>query len=211
LIDAMIESAFHSMSERVRGVIERLEAFMKTVDDALALPRASAAFAHTLTLVNRARTAVEIGTSYGYSGLWIASALSPGGKLITIDHDQRKADAARRNFDDAGLSKVGDVRVGAAIDVLREFDGPIDLVLNDADKENCVEYVKILVPKLSDRAVVLTDNTQTHAEKLAGFITWIRTQPGFVSTGVPIGSGMELSVYCRSSQTAWSGSRYCVL
>lgn len=196
----MIESYYPTIDERVRGVIERLESFMAGVDDALALPREAAAFVHALTLSLRTRVALEIGTSYGYSGLWIASAVRyRGGRLITIDHDERKTAAAQRNFEAAGLSDAVDCQTGAALELLGRINDPIDFVLNDADKEHCIEYVQILTPKLSDRAVVLTDNTRTHPEALAPFLEWMRTRGEFVSTEIPIGNGMEMSVHCRPS------------
>jgi predicted O-methyltransferase YrrM len=67
-------------------------------------------------------------------------------------------------------------------------------VLNDADKENCIRYVELLADKLSERAVVLTDNTLTHPQQLADFTTWIREHSEFCSAHVPIGNGMEMSV-----------------
>jgi predicted O-methyltransferase YrrM len=74
------------------------------------------------------------------------------------------------------------------------LDGPFDVVLNDADKVHCRRYVEMLTDKLSERAVILTDNTLTHAAELAEFLAWIRAHPGFFSAHVPIGNGMEMSV-----------------
>jgi predicted O-methyltransferase YrrM len=183
------------MVERVAKQIETLEAFMAGVEDALALPRESAELVHALVLGTGAKQAVEIGTSYGYSGLWIAWALAQnGGRLITIDNDVRKSTAARTNFAKAGLGSYVDVRTGDAAEILPALDSPIDFVLNDADKENCRLYVELLVNKLADRAVVVTDNINTHAEELAGFMSWIRQHESFFSTPVAVGSGMELSV-----------------
>ena len=180
--------------------IERLERFMGTVTDANPVPREAGVFMHALILATGAKRAVEIGTSYGYSGLWIASALAEnGGRLTTIDHDPRKTESARVTFESAGLDSCIALRTGRALEVLRTVDGPIDFVLNDADKENCIKYVDQLAEKLSDRAVVLTDNTLTHPEQLADFLAWIRGRPDFCSAHVPIGNGMELSIRRRES------------
>lgn len=175
--------------------IERLERFMGTVTDAYPVPRDAGAFMHALILATGAKRAVEIGTSYGYSGLWIASALARnGGRLITIDRDPAKTESARATFESAELASHIVLRTGRALEVLQTVEGPIDFVLNDADKENCVKYVELLTVKLSPRAVVLTDNTLTHPEQLAGFLAWIRGRPDFCSAHVPIGNGMELSI-----------------
>ncbi|UCC31439.1 MAG: class I SAM-dependent methyltransferase [Phycisphaerales bacterium] len=183
------------MHERVAKAISELERFIGTVDDALAIPREAGEFVHALILGCGAKHGVEIGTSYGYSGLWIASALREnGGTLITIDHDPRKSETARDYFDSGGLTACVDVRTGRAADVLESLTGPIDFVLNDADKESCIRYVELVAEKLSDRAVVLTDNTIDLADRLAEFVAWIRQRDDFYSTTVPVGNGMELSI-----------------
>jgi predicted O-methyltransferase YrrM len=183
------------MNSRVQESIERVERFIGSVDDAFAVPREAGAFMHALILATGAKRAIEIGTSYGYSGLWIASALvENGGRMITIDHDPKKTSAARSTFEAAGLGAVVECRTGEACDVLPDLEGPIDFALNDADKQNCVKYVELLSRKLGPRGVILTDNTTTHADQLAGFIQWVRGLEGFFSTSVPVGNGMEMTV-----------------
>lgn len=183
------------MNKAVAETICELERFIDTVDDAMALPRDAAEFAHTLILSTGASRGLEIGTSYGYSGLWIASALAAhGGSLVSIDCDVRKTDAARKTFDRAGLTDHVQLLTGQAADILASLDGPFDFVLNDADKENCIRYLELISGRLCDRAVVLTDNTISHADELAAMVEWIRRREDFHSTGVPIGNGMELSV-----------------
>jgi predicted O-methyltransferase YrrM len=189
------------MDERVRRTIEEVEAFLRTVDDGMALPREAAEFVHALVLATGARRSVEIGTSYGYSGLWIAWALARrGGTLITIDLLERKTEAARANLADAGLLDFVEMRTGRALDILGGIDGPIDFVLNDADKENCIRYVELVADRLSEGAVVLTDNTTTHAEQLAPFLAWIHGRPDFRTAVLPVGNGMAMSVRCAATR-----------
>lgn len=183
------------MNSLVANAIEELERFIPTVDDALAVPREAGEFMHSLILATGAKRGLEIGTSYGYSGLWIASALvENGGTLITIDHEQRKSEAAVGNFEAAGLAAHVDVRIGKALDVLQTLQGRFDFVLIDADKENGIRYVELVADKLPDRAVVLTDNTISHPAQLASLVAWIRGRYDFHSVGVPIGNGMEFSI-----------------
>jgi predicted O-methyltransferase YrrM len=184
------------MDPQVTRTISQVETFIAGKDDALSIPREAGEFIHSLLLATRAKTAVEIGTSYGYSGLWIAAALQENdGRLITIDKDPRKSEIAARHFADAGLASRVECRTGLAADLLADINGPIDFVLSDADKESCLRYVELLIPKLAERAVVLTDNTLTHAELLAEFVAWIRSHSAFCSSNVPVGNGMELSVH----------------
>lgn len=183
------------MDRRVTETILKLEGFMASVDDALAIPREAGEFLHALILGCGAKRGLEIGTSYGYSGLWIASALAEnGGSLVTIDREVHKCHAARENFDSAGLGACVDIRTSQAADVIASLSGPFDFVLNDADKENCIRYVDLLADRLGDRAIVLTDNTIDLADDLAEFVAWIRRREDFYSTGLTVGNGMELSV-----------------
>ncbi len=183
------------MNARIAETIAGLERFMATADDALAIPREAGEFLHALVLATAAKRGVEIGTSYGYSGLWIASALSGnGGRLVTIDNDPRKCEAARKNFEQAGLADCVEIRAGVGVEVLESLDGPVDFVLNDADKESCIRYVQLITGRLVDRGVVVTDNIVSHAKQLADFVAWIRGRDDFYSTMVPIGNGMELSI-----------------
>lgn len=183
------------MDPKVLAVIDRVEGFIAHKDDALALPREAARFAHALILATGAKRCLEIGTSYGYSGLWIAAAAREnGGTLITLDKDPRKCDIAAAHFADAGLGGHVKITTGVALQALEPLEGGFDFVLVDADKEHCIRYVGLVEPKLNRRGIVLTDNTLTHADKLAGFLSWIRRHPSFESAHVPIGNGMEMSV-----------------
>lgn len=183
------------LKEQTRQHIERLASFVKSTEDANALRPDAAAFLHSLILATGAKRGVEIGTGYGYSTLWVASAISEnGGRLITIDKDARKLQAARSHLEQAGLAAVVETIQDDAIDALPGVEGPIDFVLSDADKENCIAYIERIADRLSDRAVVVTDNTISHAEQLAAFVAWIRDREDFSSAYVPIGNGLELSV-----------------
>lgn len=184
------------VNERVMRTLEELERFMAGRDDAMAIPRDAGAFVHALLLATGAKRGVEIGTSFGYSAVWAGAALAVnGGRLITIDRLPEKHERARAFFDEAGLADVVECRTGVAGDIVATLDGRFDYVLNDADKQNCTTYVRALLGRLERRAVVLTDNTVTHPEALAEFCSWVRGRGDFASTHVPVGNGMELSVF----------------
>ena len=113
-----------------------------------------------LVLATGATRGLEIGTSYGYSGLWIGAAIQTnGGTLITIEKERRKSDIAAGHFVDAGLDEVIHCKTGIALEVIAGLDGPFDFVFSDADKENCIRYMEAIAPKLSPGAMVVTDNT----------------------------------------------------
>jgi caffeoyl-CoA O-methyltransferase len=94
--------------------------------------------------------ALEIGTSTGRSGIWIAWALSKtGGRLITIDIDEGRHGQAVRNFKESGLSAFIDARLADAHDLVPKLAGPFDFVFIDADKDWYTNYAKAVIPKLA--------------------------------------------------------------
>ena len=101
-------------------------------------------FLHILARLVSARSILEIGTLGGYSTIWLARGLNPGGRLITLEADSKHAELARANIARAGLGEVVDVRLGPALEALpriaAENRGPFDLVFIDADKPNTPQY-----------------------------------------------------------------------
>ncbi len=109
-----------------------------------------------------ARTILEIGTLGGYSAIWMARAMGPGGRLVTLEADPRHADVARVNIARAGLSEVVEVRLGAALDTLPgladEGAGPFDLFFIDADKANNPEYFQWALRLGRPGSLIVVDN-----------------------------------------------------
>jgi predicted O-methyltransferase YrrM len=109
-----------------------------------------------------ARRILEIGTLGGYSTIWLARALPPGGSIVTLEADARHAEVARGNLARAGLSEVVEVRVGPALQSLPQLaaggHGPFDLVFIDADKENMVGYLEWALRLTRPGSLIIGDN-----------------------------------------------------
>jgi predicted O-methyltransferase YrrM len=109
-----------------------------------------------------ARSILEIGTLGGYSTIWLARALPPGGTLITLEAEPRHAEVARANIARAGLSEVVQVRVGRALDTLpllaAEGYGPFDLVFIDADKPSYAAYFEWALKLTRRGSLIIADN-----------------------------------------------------
>ncbi len=117
--------------------------------DGLNVPEADGKALYDIILQRSYKNALEIGTSTGYSGMWIAWALSKnGGKLITIEIDPERHKEALANFRAAGLSKYIDARLGDAHELVPALPGPFDFVFCDADKEWYENYLKAALPKI---------------------------------------------------------------
>ena len=109
-----------------------------------------------------ARQILEIGTLAGYSTIWLARALLPGGRLISLEADPRHAEVARANLARAGLAEVAEVRVGPALVTLPQLAaervGPFDLVFIDADKPNTAGYFEWALRLARPGALIIADN-----------------------------------------------------
>jgi predicted O-methyltransferase YrrM len=121
-----------------------------------------------LAMAQKARQILEIGTLGAYSTIWLARALLPDGRLITLESNAEFAEVARANITRAGLADIVEVRVGAALDTLpqlaAERRGPFDLIFIDADKPNTPEYYAWAL-KLSRRgSLIIVDNVVRDGE-----------------------------------------------
>jgi len=183
------------LSEQFVSTVREVSRFVASRPDAWALPEEAARFLHCLILATGARRGLEIGTSYGYSGLWLAAALKAnGGKLVTIDKNPAKSRIAREHFERAGLADAVELHTGEAAEVMRALEGPFDFVLNDADKHRSRLYFDLLEPKMPPRALFVSDNAFSHPASFEGFLDYIRRHERFFSVTAPIGNGLEISV-----------------
>ncbi len=106
----------------------------------------------------RPTTILEIGTYTGYSAICLAEGLPPHGRLITIEKNEELEERLRRTFTDAGLTSKIDLRIGNALKILPELEGPFDLVFIDADKENYSNYFDLVVDRVRPGGFILGDN-----------------------------------------------------
>jgi predicted O-methyltransferase YrrM len=141
-----------------------------------------------------ARRILEVGTSNGYSTLWLAwAAAETAGHVTTLERAADKASLARTNFERAGLAPWISIREGVALEVLATLDGPFDLIFLDADRPNYLAYADALLPLLKIGGLLVTDNVVSHAEELPEFLARIKHDPTLDSVTVPVGNGEEIT------------------
>ena len=171
----------------------------------LAIGRNTGIFYNVLLKSKDAKKILEIGMSAGYSTIWFAEAISkkPGGKIITIDQDKKKIERAKRNFEDAGLSDLIDIRHGDALEVLLDIKNEsnssesFDFVFIDADKERYIQYFDIILPMVKPGGLIGADNI-LFPERFQKFVNLyvkhVRNNPKIRSVTIPIDNGEELSL-----------------
>ena len=148
-----------------------------------------------LVRATRARRILEIGTSNGYSTIWLAwAARDTGGHVTTIERAADKAAMARANLERAGLADRVALREGVALDVLAGLAGPYDLIFLDADRPNYLAYLDLLLPLLRPGGLLVTDNVVSHAHELQEFLPRLQSHPGLETVTVPLGNGQALTV-----------------
>ena len=156
--------------------------------------------ARLVAILARATSATrvfEIGTSNGYSTIWLGWAVAPaGGRVISIEKSPEKHAMARENLARAGLENYVELRLGDASEIARELPGPFDLVFFDADRLTAPEQLRILVPKLTPRALLLADNVLSHPDEIVGYLNAVADLSDFEHVLVPVGKG--LSIACRA-------------
>ena len=134
------------------------EAIEKAGLPAISVSPLQGAFLHVFARATKPHAILEIGTLGGYSTIWLARALEPGGRLVTLEYERKHADVARKNIDRAGVGDRVDIKVGKAIDALPSLTGPFDFVFIDADKPATTEYFDWAVKLARTGAVIVVDN-----------------------------------------------------
>jgi caffeoyl-CoA O-methyltransferase len=165
------------------------------------IPRADGQLLYDIIIKGNYRSALEIGTSTGHSGIWIAWALSKtGGKLITIDIDEGRHREAVENFEKAGLSEYIDARLADAHQLVKELKGPFDFVFSDADKEWYKNYFIDIDPKLVTGGCFTAHNVSERGRGGYGsysgqavFLEYIKSLRNYTTTVNNNGGGVSIS------------------
>ncbi len=152
-------------------------------------------FLLTIALAAGAQTIVEIGTSGGYSTLWLAAAARRNaGRVITFEIDPAKVILARQTFADADVDDVVELRAEDAFTGLEELEYEADLIFLDAEKQDYEAFLELVVETLRPGGTLVADNLESHAEELAAFRKAALAHPRLCGLVVPIGRGELLAV-----------------
>jgi predicted O-methyltransferase YrrM len=169
----------------------------------LSVPRKDGEFLHFLVKAIRAKNVLELGTSHGFSAIWMGLALDEtGGHLTSVEIDRERYDLARRNVSEAGLSRRITLIRGDAHREVVKLEGAFDFVFLDADKEGQMDYFNKLHPKkLVPGGILAAHNAIRQAHSMRDYLEMIHRHPDFdtVTLSVTMDDGFCLSYRHRVS------------
>lgn len=187
------------MNHKLAALLAELEAFGKAHDAAttdysrkmLNITRDTGEFLLLLARAIEARRILEIGTSNGYSTLWLAYAVQQfSGSVITIEHSPAKAEMAREILARVSLAPWVQLIEGDAGEILeRQADRSFGLVFLDADRQQYVSWWSDLQRVLALGGLLVVDNAVSHADEMQAFVGVVQKTPGYLTSLVPVGNG----------------------
>lgn len=186
---------------RVEAVLSELEAWGQENDRVqtdrsrkmLNLERETAEMVSKLIIGREAKRILEIGTSNGYSTIWLAASVEPDGRVQSIERNADKQRMARENLERGGLLGRTELLLGDATEIVAALKGPFDAVFFDADRISAPEQLKLLWPKLSPDALLLADNALSHPEEIAGYLAAVNARTDFEHSIVSVGKGLSVA------------------
>ncbi|HWO80703.1 O-methyltransferase [Gaiella sp.] len=189
------------LDDRVRSVLARMEAEDAAEQQAgvpvdqrsLAVGPESGRLLFALVAPNPGCEVLELGGSRGYSTIWLAAAARIlGGRVVSLEQDERKVEQWRRNIADAGLDEWADLVVGDAKETLPSLEDGFDLVFLDAWKDDYELLFAFAREKLDPGGVVVADNVTT-SDTVQAYAAARQADPTLVSVTVPVGHGLEVT------------------
>ena len=184
---------FSQVDDQEKNINEKVEKFLDSYRwRDMNVPEVDGKALYDIIIKNNYKKALEVGTSTGHSGIWIAWALSKtGGKLITIEINRGRYNQALENFKEVGLSEFIDARLADAHELVPRLQGPFDFIFIDADKDWYTNYAKSLVPKLEVGGCMTAHNVSERSGRrgrsdssgTGKYLEYIRSLP-FMETSI---------------------------
>lgn len=197
-------SGASQLSESESVVFQEMEAYAKKNRFPI-IGQVAGRFLRQLALLTNAKNIFEMGSGYGYSALWLAGGMADGGQITCTDNSLENRNLALNHFKNAGRDALLKFHVGDAIDIVKQADGPFDIILNDIDKEGYPEAFDLAVTRLRKGGVFITDNVlwsgrifdSKPTESTKGIIEFNRklfASDGLFSAILPIHDGLGMAI-----------------
>ena len=173
-----------------------LEELEKTQRQFWNIPRVTGEFLNLLIRTAKSKNALELGTSNGYSGIWLGKALKEtGGKLTTVEFYEKRIKPARENFEKCGVLDIITTLEGPAIKILEYMkeDEKFDFVFIDANKSETLKYFELIHPHLVKGGFLAVDNVISHEQKVKPYIDEINSRPDYENVVLTLPAGLSLA------------------
>lgn len=182
-----------NFDEETRKVLVELE---KTQHQFWNISRVTAEFLYSTIIMQGSKNVLEIGTSNGYSGIWISKALKKtGGHLTTIEFYDKRLDIAKENFKKCGTDDIVTAKQGSACVILENLDKnfEIDFAFVDANKSEYVKYFQYIDRHMKKGGIIACDNVLSHEAKCKPFIDAINSDKRYENVVLPLPAGLSLA------------------
>jgi predicted O-methyltransferase YrrM len=197
LVDPVIERVLAEFERRAEEEQRRTLAGTNRDDLLLSVGREAGILLYQLATGGQSRRILELGSSYGYSTVWLgAAARTTGGKVLSLELKENKIEHARQALTRAGLSSRVEVYAGDCLDSLRDLPGPFDFVLLDVWKDLYLPCFELVHPKLAVGGIIAADNmvhpesARPHAD---AYRQRVRAAGDMDSVLIDVGNGIEIS------------------
>ena len=177
--------------ENYESVLKRLE---KTAKQYTNIAPENGQFLSILIRSIQAQNVLEVGTSNGYSTIWIAAALKEtGGRLITLEFDRKRAEEAQTHLQEVRLDNIVEVRIGDALNEIPKCDATFDLVFLDAEKNEYRRYLELALPNIRPGGLIVADDTITMRDEMPDYVEFVFNTSRLHSVDIPLDDGIILS------------------
>ena len=184
-------------------VVDKLTELEQTRKDFWNLPHESANFINMLIKMNQIKTVLEIGTSNGYSAIWICNALKEtGGHLVSLEFWQKRIDLAEVNLEECKLREFATIKCGSALTLIQELEPKdfkndkleLDMIFIDANKSEYIKYFELVHPLLKKGGIILADNVTSHQETTHPFMEEIYGRKDYQVELLPFDGGLLMAL-----------------
>lgn len=189
----MNKNIIDTFDEITKNTLLELE---KTQKEFWNISRTTAEFLYNLIVASNSQSVIEVGTSNGYSGIWVAKALKKtGGKLLTIEFYDKRLDIAKENFKKCEVADIIETRKGDAATILEYLPESYktDFAFIDANKAQYIKFFRYIDPHLVKDGYVACDNILSHYKKVIPFLEDIGSNPNYENVILPLPAGLSLA------------------
>lgn len=182
------------MNHSIQKLLNELENFGQKNKGYFNIPASTGKFFYNLALISKPKNILEIGTSNGYSTIWLSEAAKQNkGRVTTIEISDFKVKIAKENFKRSKLNNIKIIH-GDALKEIPKLDQKYDFMFIDAIKRYYIDYLRLAEKNLKKGSIIVADNAVMFKDKMKNYLNYVEKGKNYSSILVPIGTGVEFSV-----------------